>query len=291
LTTDTYGTNEKTKLFKEGEELVIVPLDPAVIAQRLQTLYDDPHALHALKTNGYRRFNQLFGAEQQLKRRTEIIFHDRLRGELHSLLAQIPSDFGGGATKEKADALLTLALDQQLKTVVEIGVYRGRSLLALALAMTATGGRWLGIDAYCRLVATQQDLVKEKCIRVPGGLEVANQQWLVTTDFEGLSRQVQQLLARVAGEYGRLLRMPTSEAVAILQAEDYVIDLLHIDGNHDTTEVLRDISHYLPLVRSGGYVVMNATNFSSVQRALPALTTVQCVRLQDHGLWQLWRKP
>ena len=42
------------------------------------------------------------------------------------------------------------------------------------------------------------------------------------------------------------------------------IDVLHIDGNHDEEYVTKDILFYLPLVKKGGYIIMDDITWPGV---------------------------
>ena len=47
-----------------------------------------------------------------------------------------------------------------------------------------------------------------------------------------------------------------------------VIDFLNIDGGHSEVTSCRDVSLYVPRVRSGGYVLMDDTSWDTTQKAL-----------------------
>jgi len=53
--------------------------------------------------------------------------------ELEEILGEIKIDFGGGCSFEKAYVMAWLIANYQLKSTVDIGVYRGRSLFPQAL--------------------------------------------------------------------------------------------------------------------------------------------------------------
>ena len=63
-----------------------------------------------------------------------------LRRELSHLLTKIPIDFGGGCSVRKAHVMAWLISRFQLKQSLDIGVYRGRSLLPQSLAHRLSGG-------------------------------------------------------------------------------------------------------------------------------------------------------
>src|SRR5688572_6839106 len=71
----------------------------------------------------------------------------------------LPADIGGGASAGKAQVLAWLIARRDLQVTVDIGVYRGRSLLPQAVAHRfSTGGMVYGIDPWSRTEAVQSDL-------------------------------------------------------------------------------------------------------------------------------------
>ena len=63
-----------------------------------------------------------------------------LRAEIDRALDVVTVDFGGGSGHAKAYTFATLILEQNVRRIVEIGVYRGRSLLPAASVLSAVGG-------------------------------------------------------------------------------------------------------------------------------------------------------
>ena len=49
-----------------------------------------------------------------------------------------------------------------------------------------------------------------------------------------------------------------------INIEKESIDVLHIDGNHDEEYVTKDIQFYLPLVKKGGYIIMDDITWPGV---------------------------
>src|SRR3954451_4984248 len=73
-------------------------------------------------------------------------------------LDHIPADFGGGCSVGKARVMARLIVEHDVDTAVEVGFYRGRSYIPLALAMRARGTvRAIGVDPWAAEPAMQYD--------------------------------------------------------------------------------------------------------------------------------------
>lgn len=180
--------------------------------------------------------------------------------KIENVLDRIPLDFGGGSPLEKVFLMSHLAATRRLKVYVEIGVYRGRSLFPVATAMHLHGGRVFGIDPYSKACAHENDIASEYV--------AALHDWVEKTNFDDIYLQVTNLVADLGLESTvELLRVPSEQAVSHFQGRDIQIGMLHVDGNHDTRCVMRDVELYLPLVAPNGIVVMDDINWASVQPA------------------------
>jgi hypothetical protein len=199
---------------------------------------------------------------------------DTTRHEIQELLQLAPSDFGGGCTPEKAHVLLWLIKHGRLTTSCDIGVYRGRSLFPQALAHRKyTGGVAFGIDPYTKAAAKQDDNPV---------LKAQLDQWAATTDFEGLYRGVLDSLgSRVLMANAQLLRMTSREAVDVLKLRAVTFGLIHVDGNHDSDEVVHDVRNYLPLLQPNGFLVLDDISWDSVRPAV-RIASAQLRQLYQH---------
>ena len=192
-----------------------------------------------------------------LARKPPVVVSAELGAEIARLLEQIPVDFGGGCSEYKAELMAGLVIEHGLRTAIDIGVYRGRSLLPLAAAFRSIGaGEVVGIDPYAAAAAVQSD---DHTI----GAALLDE-WAATQDWEALYRGV---VDRLAGEglarFGRVVREPA--AAAARHFAPATIDLVHIDGNHDADEVAADLRLYRPLVRPGGFIVLDDVSWASVR--------------------------
>jgi len=69
------------------------------------------------------------------------------------------------------------------------------------------------------------------------------------------------------------------------------IDLLYIDGAHDSTSVSRDVTLYVPMVKSGGTVIFDDYGHPDVQRGVDmALNAFASMQYAIYTGWQLVAK-
>jgi hypothetical protein len=194
-------------------------------------------------------------AEVDSALRVEEHVSPELRNAIEQLLELIPLDSGGGATLVKALLLSELIVHGRLTRVVEIGVYRGRLLLPLALtAKWRATGEVIGIDPYSAQAAEQHDA--HAC-----SLDL--KKWPHEIDWDGVYTGVHStIVSHELQRWCRVLRQRSEDAAQQFATES--IDLLHIDGNHDRASVIRDVELYLPKVKTGGYIVLDDASWSSV---------------------------
>lgn len=189
---------------------------------------------------------------------------DGLLVSVQELLSVIPADFGGGCSVAKAGLLASLIRHWNLRSTVDIGVYRGRSLFPQAIAHKHhTGGVVYGIDPWSAQEAKEEDNLE---------LKERIDRFVRETDFETIYGEV-ETIRRECHLFGHciLLRMPSAEAASVFERRGTIFDLVHIDGNHDTERVTEDVSLYLPRVVRGGFVVLDDVSWDSVRPAYEQL--------------------
>jgi hypothetical protein len=202
-----------------------------------------------------------------------------LRAQVELSLQHLPADGGGGCPVEKALAMVEYIVAENIVYSIEIGVYKGRSFFPQALAHQQTGGQVFGIDPYLRSAAREKDLTPEMRIVVDKLIDA----WDPLDTYIANLRRIP--LWRL-GNHAVLLRETSEVAVKYLPDD---IGMLHIDGNHDIEFVAKDIILFLPKIKSGGLIIMDDTDWASVQSCLPLLSK-DCDLEKDCGTWQVWRK-
>lgn len=172
----------------------------------------------------------------------------------------VPIDYGGGSSITKALVVADLVLEHGLETYVEIGVYRGRSLLPIGALFAELGrGTAFGIDPYSLAEAMQDDLdhFPEETAR-----EV--NEFVRSQDWDAMHDTVVGLIGTLGcGDHCEIVRSTSADAVE--RFADASIDVLHIDGNHDTDSVRADLDAYRPKLAPGGFVVLDDASWPSVR--------------------------
>lgn len=195
----------------------------------------------------------------------------------------IEADYGGGSILMKCYLMAYLIKLLDLQTYVEIGVYRGRSLFSVATATKHVNGLAYGIDPYVLSEALEYDLdadVQSEVTEFLEGLDFENmyRELLINREELGLSDCI------------RIIRDTSEKAVASFIKEDISIDMLHIDGNHDTEAVQKDVDNYFPLLNDGAVVVFDDINWESVNKVYEKIKDDFIVLYEDTYFGVLWYK-
>lgn len=119
----------------------------------------------------------------------------------------------------------------QVKSIVEIGVFRGFSSKLFRLGFP---------DAFLYLIDPWK-LYDEYLSKEAGPIST------VPVDYEAAYKGVKEYFAQ--DQKTTILRKSSLEALADVPDE---VDLVFIDGNHSYSYVLQDIEHWFPKVRRGG---------------------------------------
>ena len=190
---------------------------------------------------------------------------------------QAMSELEGWCSLEKASILIDLVMLTDAVRVVEIGVFGGKSLIPMAMAMKYKGyGRCYGIDPW----STDESVA---------GMEGVNAEWWGNLNHEKI---YQDVLMKVQ-QFGlsneiRLIRDTSENAPEICD-----IDMLHIDGNHSEETSMIDVTKWVPLVRKGGFIIFDDMNWMTQARAVEWLDE-HCAKVNEFSadnVWGIWVKP
>jgi predicted O-methyltransferase YrrM len=186
---------------------------------------------------------------------------DDLLRRLDAIVKSVPLDFGGGSGQLKALTSAALILRHGLTSYLEIGVYRGRSLLPVAAVFDYLGrGTAVGIDPWNVAAATQQDLH----LFPPAAATVNG--FVAGLDWDGMYAEVlERIDDHGLQDHCSLVRARASDVTATFA--DRSVGILHVDGNHDEAAVLDDLANFLPKVVPGGFVILDDVSWRSVRAA------------------------
>lgn len=182
----------------------------------------------------------------------------------------------GWCSVDKACVLMDLILWTKPQTVVEIGVFGGKSLIPMAYALKANGqGIVYGIDPWSSA---------ESCI----GMEGVNQEWWGKINHDvilkGLLNKIKKFNLE---EQIRLIRMTSMDAPILEE-----IDVLHIDGNHSEETSYQDVTKWVPHVKKGGIIIFDDITWYTTGKAVQWLDGC-CVKILELGgdnVWGVWIK-
>jgi predicted O-methyltransferase YrrM len=189
----------------------------------------------------------------------------------------------GWCSEEKGAFLVSLILDAKPDKIVEIGVYGGKSLVPMACALKANQkGMIVGIDPWDSI-----ESVKE--LR-----DEANVKFWERLDHGKIKRTLMMNIYKFNLQQQVTLIEKTSEAVSPITD----IGLLHIDGNHSDAASYFDVCKWAPLVKSGGYIILDDMTWCekgvfTTARAAEWLDA-NCMKLTeftDNCKWGVWVKP
>lgn len=181
---------------------------------------------------------------------------------------------GGWCTDLKREWLMNTCLENDIQTVIEIGVYEGKSCLAMASALKSKKqGIVHAIDAYNLDLATENGME----------FEAQFHQGDIESVFRGHIKRLG--VAKYVNFPG-----PRSSEEAVDQFKDSCADLIHIDGNHSEESSMADLIRWFPKLRTGGVLVLDDTNWPTIQKAKSwALDSCSEV-LIDASEWMGFRK-
>lgn len=173
-----------------------------------------------------------------------------------TLLADVQS-LQGWCSPSKALLLYSLAREHKPTTVVEIGIYGGRSIVPLAAALRDNGhGQVYGIETWSGSAATS--------FRT----NIANDFWWLNIDFTKLKGDFLQFVV----DHGlqdtiRVVEAASDRCAGLFDR----IDMLHIDGGHSTYGAAQDVVNYVSKVPAGGIIVYDDINWPSTAAGLDIL--------------------
>jgi predicted O-methyltransferase YrrM len=174
----------------------------------------------------------------------------------------------GWCQLEKAHALAATVFAIRPQWSMEIGVFSGRSLLPVALALKEIGsGIVMAIDPFSPEASAE-------------GYDDQNAEWWKNiANHEYAWKQLNQWIDETkCGGVVNILRIKSDEATMTGP-----LDLLHIDGQH-TSQAQKDVARFASKVRVGGIVFMDDCSWTNngiahVRKAADDLLALGFVKL------------
>lgn len=185
----------------------------------------------------------------------------------------------GWCTKEKASRLYDLVLSAKPATVVELGVFAGRSFIPMALGLKHNQqGTITGVDPWAKTASTENYDPNDP-----------NFIWWNSLDHEMILNCFKDSLKHYDVElFSSYIRSTSSEALQSFA--DGSIDILHQDGNHSEETSCKEIDMYAPKLRVDGYWIMDDTDWESTSKAQKLIIKKGFILLEDHTSWRIYKK-
>ena len=181
--------------------------------------------------------------------------------EWQTKLATVMPALEGWCTPEKALKLVEVIITNHIHQVVEIGIYGGKSLIPMALAVQAvnpTSGNCYGIEAWSNQVAIEEQTCPE------------NDTWWSKLDIILIKNKFLKYLTEssLAGIV-RIIELPVTESLQIFKQRRYrrKIGLIHVDGNHSENQSVRDVKLAHSILHHNGVLVLDDIDWQSVAKA------------------------
>ena len=175
---------------------------------------------------------------------------------LATRLFDAQSNLQGWCPEKKALWLASLVLQHKVSIALEIGIFGGRSMIPIAMAMQYAGhGEAYGIEPWSNAVATENE-------KDPGNLE-----WWSNVDLVGIKKSFLEFVcSRDLVKYVKIIEAPSDVAQTIFNSDRFrrKIELLHVDGAHNEEQALRDVKLWTEFVADGGIVVLDDITWPSV---------------------------
>ena len=161
----------------------------------------------------------------------------------------------GWTTPERGCEMAERILETKAKTIVDIGVYAGRSTIAMGFAARElVHSHVYGIDPWKIDTQIEGDTYEENA-----------RWWKERSNLEYM--QTRTMICIWAHRLDQWITIIRNGSHYVHQLFDK-IDFLNIDGSHTEIASCRDVNLYVPKVRTGGYVMFDDCDWHSTQKAL-----------------------
>ena len=198
-------------------------------------------------------------------------------GDLDTRIDAILPPLPGWCSPEKGKRIARLARDANTRLCVELGVFGGRSLVALALGLAQNGfGRVHGIDPFTKSAA------------VEGTNGSANDDWWSKIDYEDIrGKAVQAVEVNGLQPYVTFVRSKSMEVVG--RYEDGSVDVLHQDSNHSAEVSTAEVRAWMPKLRLGGFWIFDDVDWETTRGAQQLLLDSGFHCLETYEKWALFQ--
>lgn len=177
--------------------------------------------------------------------------------------SKIHPHLDGWCSVEKATAMARLIEKHGCQKCIELGVFGGRSVIAMALAHQI-----LGFEAGPAIVVGVDPWRNSDCLE--GNLSKADKEWWNKLDLNSIHTKCMEAIWNLQLEDRICIIRNTSQAAnALFRGRKW--DLIHIDGTHSEEASVRDVTLWLPRLNASGVLIMDDIDWPTTRRAVSML--------------------
>jgi predicted O-methyltransferase YrrM len=202
---------------------------------------------------------------------------------LHDLIIKDQYDSGGRCDETKGNVIKDLIIETNAQLCVEIGVFKGASLMYFAEALEVTKGKVIGIDPYS--MGTLRNEIPDKSLNTYIYDVLFKDQVVLDKLYDGVLKVINKNDLKNTMS---LVRSKSEDFYKNLENES--IDIIHIDGNHDEEYVTKDIQLYLPLIKKGGYIIMDDITWPGVITSINNHLNKETILIKSYGDFSVHKK-
>jgi predicted O-methyltransferase YrrM len=187
-----------------------------------------------------------------------------------AFFTKIIPELPGWCSIDKSRRLADLVEARHARSVVEIGVFGGRSLLALGVGARRVGATVTGFDPYTQSASLE------------GGQEPVHEEWWKdrsaggSVDYEATYKVAQEACMRLVG-------VGVVRAKSLAAVDSYrpgTVDVIHIDGNHSEETSCADVKAWLPKLSLGAIIIMDDVGWETTMKSQKLLEASGCMELE-----------
>jgi hypothetical protein len=197
--------------------------------------------------------------------------------DVESIIEKTLPNLPGWCDSVKGKRMSQLARGAEV--CVELGVFGGRGLVAIALTLLDQGfGRADGVDPFTVAASLE------------GSNDEANDEWWSRLDYAAIEQAARDALQNLglSPQHAQIIRLRSREAVGLY--EDESVDVIHQDSNHSEEVSSEEVALWAPKIAPRGYWIFDDTNWPSTQRAQRELVSLGFTEIEDHGDWKVYQK-
>lgn len=195
--------------------------------------------------------------------------------KIFSLIDEWVPQQPGWCTPENAKIFASVVYALRPETVVEIGVYGGRSLISMALVLKELGsGTIYGVDPWSAKASVE-------------GQQGEHKTWWGNLNHDEIFKHFEDSVNKVGvRNCVKTIRLTSDE-----WDPPKNIDILNIDGNHGI-QAIRDVNRYAVNVRVGGICFMDDLDWpgGAVMKGVERLKTIGFQKLYDAGTTTVFQR-